>query len=107
LRGWRVKSSSATDLWNAYQGNEVSADDRFKGKKLLVTGEVESIEKGPFGGIVIRLLSPNEFIPVDASLEDSEKATAAKLNKGDAIKLLCVGKGMVVGRPQVDDCTVR
>ncbi len=98
---------TAATLWNAYQGNEVSADEAYKGKKLLVSGTVASIEKGPLGGIVVRLATPNEFIPVDASLEDSEKSKAGKLTKGDDIKLLCAGNGMVIGRPQLGDCTVR
>jgi hypothetical protein len=37
---------SSYELFNAYQANEVAADDRYKGKKLLVTGSVASIDKG-------------------------------------------------------------
>ena len=98
---------SATDLFSAYQGNEVSADERFKGKKLLVSGTVSKVDKGPLGGLYVRLVTANPFIHIDASLEDSEKSKAGQLEKGDAVKLLCEGNGMVIGRVQLGDCTVR
>lgn len=98
---------SAGTLFSDYQGNEVSADEKYKGKRLVVAGTVGDVRKGPLGGVTIGLSTSNPFMPVDASLEDSETSKAGKLAKGDNVKLLCKGQGMVLGRPQIDDCIIR
>jgi hypothetical protein len=98
---------AAGTLFADYQANEVSADDKYKGKTLLVSGAVADIRKGPLGGITVGLSTSNPILSVDASLADSEASKAGKLSKGDSVKLLCKGMGMVVGRPQLDDCTIR
>lgn len=101
---------TSTDLFQAYEGNEVSADDRYKGKKLLVTGTVASIDKGGLTGeaIMVKLATPNQFLAVTASMEDEEKPKAMKLAKGDAVKVLCTGGAMkVVGFIQLGECTLR
>lgn len=97
---------TATQLFNDYQGNEVSADDKYKGKTLLVSGNVAEVKKDFTDSIIIGLRSPNQFMPIDAHVEDSEKSKAGRLNKGDAVKLRCEGGGMIIGRPQLTDCTV-
>jgi len=98
---------TAGALFAAYQGNEVAADERYKGKKLLLTGTVASIEKGLLDGINLTLSTSNQFMPVNASLEDEEKAKVAKLSKGDPVKLMCKGQGMALSLVYVGDCTLR
>lgn len=101
---------TSTDLFHAYEANEVSADDRYKGKKLLVTGTVASIDKGGLTGeaIMVKLATPNQFLAVTASMEDDEKPNAMKLSKGDAVKVLCTGGAMkVIGFIQLGDCRLR
>lgn len=97
---------SANDLFNAYQANQVSADGNYKGKKLLVSGAVASIDTGALGGITIRLSTPNPFEFAMASMEDSEKASTARLAKGQTIKLLCLGRGVMVASPLLGNCVV-
>ena len=46
---------TAAALFHAYEANEVSADEQYKGKKLLVTGAVASIDKGGITGEAIRI----------------------------------------------------
>ena len=53
---------TSSQLFNDYQANKVAADNRYKGKQLLVTGTVASVNKGPFGGLVLRLATPNQFM---------------------------------------------
>lgn len=102
----RAVPVSATQLFADYQGNEVSADDKYKGKKLLVSGSIASVDKDFTGSIIVRLRTSNQFMPVDATLEDSEKAKAGKLTKGESTTVRCEGNGMVLGRPQLGDCTI-
>ncbi len=100
-------SVTSTELFNAYQGNEVAADDKYKGRKLLVTGTVASVDKGAFGGLHLRLATPNEFMSTMCSMEDSEKSQLAQLSKGETVRVLCKGQGIVVGSPSLGGCTFR
>ncbi|MBX3223807.1 MAG: hypothetical protein KF795_25060 [Labilithrix sp.] len=106
-----LKASSiavtSMQLFNDYQANEVAADNAYKGKQLLVTGTVASIDKGPFGGLVLRLATPNEFMSTMCRMERSEQSALAQLQKGERIRVLCKGTGMVLGSPSLDDCTFR
>jgi len=65
------------------------------------------VSAGPLDGVIVGLTTSNPFVPVDACLEDSETAKSGSLAKADNVKLLCEGEGMVLGRPQVDDHTIR
>lgn len=96
-----------SQLFNDYQSNEVAADNKYKGKKLLVTGTVASIDKGPFGGLLLRLASPNEFMNTTCDMENSEKGSMASLQKGETVRVLSKGTGMVIGTPQLDDCVFK
>lgn len=98
---------SSSQLFNDYQANEVSADNKYKGKMLLVTGTVASIDKGPFGGLILRLATPNEFMSAMADMEKSEQGQLAQLNKGDRVRVLCKGTGMTLGSPSLDDCVFK
>lgn len=94
------------ELNDAYQGNEVAADEKYKGKRLWAVGNVAAIEKDAFDGIVVRLAVAGTLLGVHAKMKDSEKATVAKLSKGNEIVLDCTGAGMVIGTPMLDDCGV-
>ena len=106
-----LKASSvvvtSSQLFNDYQANEVAADNRYKGKQLLVTGTVASVDKGPFGGLVLRLATPNQFMSAMCRMERSEQSELAQLQKGERVRVLCKGRGMVLGSPSLDDCTFR
>lgn len=100
-------SVSNTTLWNAYQANEVAADNVYKGKPLIVDGKVGSITKGIFDEIVVHLASPNEFMNTGAHMDKSQSGAAAGLRKGKQIRVRCMGGGMVVGSPVLEDCTIQ
>lgn len=96
----------AAQLWTDYQNNEVAADEKYKGRLLLVTGTIASIDKDAFDNMVVRLQSPNQFMNVHAKLEDSEKSEAARLSKGQKVTVKCEGGGMIIGSPMLRDCTI-
>ncbi len=98
---------SSTRLFNDYQANEVAADNRYKGQKLLVTGTVASIDKGLFGSMVLRLSTPNEFMSTMCSMESSEASSLSQISKGEQVRVLCEGSGMTIGSPSLRDCTFR
>jgi hypothetical protein len=98
-------SVSAPKLFADYQANEVQADNIYKGKRLAVRGMVMEIRKDFMNSIVLALGSTNEFMPVDAHLEEDESSKAAALHKWDVVNLICDGDGMVVGSPQLRNCS--
>jgi hypothetical protein len=98
---------TALQLYNDYQANEVSADNKYKGKSLMVSGTVSSIDKDFLDNIVVSLKTPNEFMDVKARVDDDQKSKAASLSKGQDIKVLCTGSGMIIGSPQLEDCTIQ
>lgn len=95
---------SAGALFDAYHDNEVAADGAYKGKPLEVTGRVASITTDIASRPVVSLATSNEFMPVSA--RDVDAGVAGKLRKGASVRMLCSGRGMVMGSPQLSDCVV-
>lgn len=95
---------SAMSLYKAYDENEVAADEQYKGKRLLISGTVTSIDKDFLDNIVLVLKGPNQFMGTHATLEKSEKSGASSLHKGDSVTLACTCKGRIVGSPSLGDC---
>lgn len=95
---------TAGKLYSDYKANEVSADARYKGNVLSVTGTVTEIRKTFADDIVVELATSNEFEGVAANMADSETATASALSKGHKTTVICKGAGMVIGSPQLSNC---
>lgn len=100
-------SVSAKQLSSAYEANEVSADNSYKGKRLLVDGVVQSIGKDIMNNVYVVLRGRNDFQGVHATMMESETGTAAKLSKGDRLTVLCKGNGKMLTDPMLDDCRVQ
>lgn len=97
---------TAMKLFDDYHANEVSADNKYKGKRIALSGTVTDITKDFTDDVVLYLATSNEFMPVHATLEESEKSKAADLEKGKKIELICDGRGMVVGTPSLNHCLI-
>lgn len=96
---------SAGELFKAYNANEVAADQKYKGKTLLISGSVQSIDKDFMDKIVVKLSTSNEFMPVHAQLGKEHEQLAAQLAKGAKVKWSCTGGGLIVGSPILRDCS--
>lgn len=100
---------TADQLLNAYKNNEVSANQQFKGKTLLVSATIDSIQAGfndePY--ISLKAGGEIEFNQPQAHLADSELSKAATLSKGQKVKLLCVGNSEIAGSPMLADCVIQ
>jgi hypothetical protein len=95
---------SASQLFAAYHDNEVAADEQFKGKPLVVTGYLESINKDIFNNGYLVLHDANEFEGVHATLTDDTLKSAGNLSRGQEITLVCTGEGMIIGSPVLKEC---
>jgi hypothetical protein len=94
----------AADMFIVYHKNEVAADHIFKGKPLTVVGFVQNVRADLSSRPLVGLKTDNEFMPVVArGIADD---VAGKLRPDEHIKLSCTGAGMVLGSPQLDDCTI-
>lgn len=98
---------TAAELHREYEENEVAADEKYKGKRLLVSGSVESIDKDFLDHIIVRLKTGQMFQSVMATMDDREKGAAAALKKRQAIAVLCRGGTRIVGSATLDDCVFR
>lgn len=98
---------TSLQLWNDYQANEIAADAKYKGKRMLVAGTVTSIDKGPFGGLLLRLATGNQFMQTTARMDDSQESQLAQLSRGQQVHVLCTCQGIVIKSPQLDDCIIQ
>jgi hypothetical protein len=94
---------SAAQYAADYEANEVAADNKYKGKKFLVSGSVKSINKDILGNANLALSTPDAFIGVIASLDDKDYPWASTLKRGQKVSLLCTGSGMLL-TPMLTDC---
>jgi hypothetical protein len=90
-----VSVSSAT-LINEYEDNEVSADDRYKGKTLRVSGTVDNIAKDIMDSMYVTLKGDKEYgiTSVQCYFADDQKSALSRLKKGQQVTIVgrCDGK---------------
>lgn len=94
---------NASDLFADYSSNEVSADTKYKGKALVVSGVVGSISKDAFGKIYVALGTGDPLAAVHAN--GVPEGFAAGLKKGQKVVLKCRGNGLILTSPMLSDCT--
>jgi hypothetical protein len=94
---------TARRLHEDYQANEVAADLRYKGRTLVVSGTVDSIGKGPLGGLSVSLAAPG-LTGVQCLFPASQERSLARLARGQAVSFRCRGMGMTLGTPVLGDC---
>jgi hypothetical protein len=87
----------------AYDSNEIAADNEFKGKRILLSGIINSIDKDFKDDGYITLQSSG-LIGVHAQLSASGMVGAASFNKGQQIGLVCTGTGRVLTIATLDNC---
>lgn len=92
------------ELVSAYAKNEVAADEKYKGKKLRVSGEVADIDSNVSDDPVVRIRG-DSFITV--SCEGIPKKEASKLEKGDEVTVVCLGDGEILGFPRLKKCSLK
>jgi hypothetical protein len=105
-------SVTSTDLYQAYEANEVSADNTYKGKKLEITGKVISIQKNPIdeNEIIVKLngLKDNEYeiMGVSCHFDGSNTNETAKLSKGEKITIIGLCDGSLMG-VKLKECSLK
>ncbi len=99
---------TADELLAAYKENELAGDQKYKGKTLVVTGVLDSIQSGigdaPF--LLLKAGDEYEFNMPQAHFDKSETESLVALKKGESITVQCVSSGEVMGSPMLNECKV-
>ena len=96
---------TAKKLAESYDENEAAADEKYRGKYILVTGKIAMIDKGMADEINIQL-EGKDFQRVIGHLQEVEKKSALELKKKQTVTLLCEGAGEIAGTPILKDCLI-
>jgi hypothetical protein len=80
---------SADTYANDYDANEIAADNKYKGKTILITGKVDSINKGVTGKGYLALRAKGAPLGMQAHLNSDGTEGAASLSKGSLVYLVC------------------
>jgi hypothetical protein len=94
--------ATAVDIGAEYEGNEVAADERYKGKTFLVTGRVQSVKKDHKGRVFLQAAGGNMFLGVHLYVKD-QKFTGS-LKPDDEVELECTGQGQDILRAPMFAC---
>ena len=95
---------SARQLHRDYEANEVAADVLYNGKRLLITGEVASIQTDLMDKPQVQLKAGSVDQVMISGLSREE---AGALGKGDTVLAACTGNGMILGSPMTRDCELQ
>ncbi len=89
-----IPKFSSTRLISDYYENEVRADSLYRGKVVLITGNVVSVEKMPFRIHLMLRLEGTDAGTVNCYLKRGQKKAAALLNAGERVTI----KGKIEGK---------
>lgn len=97
---------SATGLFSAFASNSVSAERRYGGHVIKVTGEVESVDAVSGAVAMVRLASGNNARPVMATIEVATDRAIDGLAKGADVTLLCLDISHMDEAVELKSCSI-
>lgn len=91
-----------------YKGNEVAADNRYKGRLIQVTGAVGDIKKDFTDNLYVTLGTGAmyELPTVQAFFDDSMNQQLGNLRKGQKLTVVCRVKGLMMN-VLAEDCFIK
>lgn len=100
----KVPNVPAAEIAAAFDANEVAAFQRYGGKLVAVTGEVESISLDFADDPVVSFDPGRDFSNFDANFDKERGAATAELRKGQMATVVCADIREFVGSPSLNDC---
>lgn len=100
---------TANDLWNAFEDNEVAAEEKYKGKPVKITGVISEINSaGTLTSANILLKADDAFFGcVQCNFNSSENAKAlANLQKGQSVTIIGTCGKLSITNVMVTGCEV-
>jgi hypothetical protein len=98
---------TAAELWAAYARDAAAADRQFRARSVVVKGVVQSVDRDFEGSLVARLSTGDAFDSVNARLATRNDPAMVGVVSGSPVTLTCVGRGALMGAPQLGGCVVR
>jgi hypothetical protein len=96
---------NANDLFDEYDANEVAADNKYRGKTLLVTGVVREIGKSAFDQPYVAMQNDrNQFMTAVRCLFPRNTSGLATLAKGQELTIRGKCRGFSIRTVQLEDC---
>lgn len=90
------------EIYDAYQSNQLVADDKYKGNRYTITGVFETVEEDDLANVLFKKIGVTVTVQVDnrnyilwCEFDKSERENLKKYSKGDLIKFTgeCVSWG--------------
>ena len=94
---------TSIEIERDYDANTVSADQKYKGKRFIVNGKINSINTDITNSPYVEMATTG-FLGAQAHFKSGQENTIAALKKGQQISLECTGKGDIGKVPMLDDC---
>lgn len=94
---------SASELYRAYEANEVSTDGQYKGKRLLLTGVVGTIGKDVLDNPYISL-KVDYLKSVNCYFDDKNNGILSQLSKGQKVQIIGTCSGLSLMDVVIKDC---
>jgi hypothetical protein len=103
----KVMQVNIRDILSAYEGNEVGADNKYKGNVIQVTGTINSVKKDFMDNLYVTLGSGAQFqIPqIQAFFDDSMNNQLGQLQKGRKLTVICRVEGLMMN-VLAKDCVI-
>ena len=97
---------TANQLYKAYDDNEIAADNKYKGKKLAVTGKISDISE-VFGNIAVDLKSDDGIGWTTIRCTMKNRDEVSKLRKGQKVTIIGTCDGLTLNVAiNLEDCEV-
>ena len=97
---------TANQLYRAYDNNEISADNKYKGKKLAVTGRISDISE-VLGSINVDLKTGDGIGWTKVSCTMKNRDDVARLRKGQKVTIIGTCTGLTLNISiDLDDCEI-
>ncbi|MBS7327845.1 MAG: hypothetical protein KIG68_03725 [Oxalobacter sp.] len=99
-------TATPQEMVKAYAANTVAADQKFKDKRIKVTGVVKDINTGITGAPYVIMSTGYKYGLYDPHFNFSKDHLneLAKVQKGKSITVICTGHGDIAKTPMNEDC---
>ncbi len=104
----RSKLSMSVDaLARAYNANEIAADEKYKGKAVIITGKIQSIGKDILGSPFVVVGGSGMLDGVQCMFAKSATSSLASLSKGRTVTISGTVSGKMLTWVMMSDCQLQ
>ncbi|RMD73561.1 MAG: hypothetical protein D6818_04545 [Bacteroidetes bacterium] len=87
---------TATELFSEYDTDESTANEKYLGKVIEVSGTVRSVERGEEGRIAVTLESGHPMFGVVCELDELSEPRRTEFDEGEQVTFRCVCTGKLM-----------